>query len=152
MVRMEIAKRHGYSRSLRRSEDADFLLRVLQAHRYCVLHDVLYAYSEYRSISRAETLDAYGQRMRMFWSYRRRFPAMSALRVGETLLKLAAYRLAFAVGVEARLVQRRSDSPSPADIEAHRQALARVTEVYARLFGATGAANITERSERHGSQ
>lgn len=135
MARMEIAKRHGYDRRLRRSEDADFLLRVMMEAQFCVLHDVLYAYAEYRSVSRAELLEAYRQRMRMFWGYRRRFPLGVALRVAESAGKLAAYRLAFAAGGEKALVRRRSDDPSAEDVREHEAARVRVAEVYESLFG-----------------
>lgn len=135
MVRMEIAKRHGYDRRLRRSEDADFMLRVLLDCPFCVLPDVLYAYAEYRSASRAELLDAYRQRMRMFWGYRRRYPLGAALRVAESAGKWAAYRLAFAAGRGETLVRRRSAAPSEADVQAYQAAQARVSEAYAGVFG-----------------
>lgn len=135
MVRMEIAKRHGYDRRLRRSEDADFLLRAMMEARFCVLHDVLYAYAEYRSVAKAQLVDAYRQRMRMFWGHRRRYPLGAALRVAESAGKLAAYRLAFAAGRETALVRRRSHAPSEGDVQDYQAALARVSEVHNSIFG-----------------
>ncbi len=134
MLRMEIAKRHGYNQRLRRAEDADFLLRVLLANRFCILHDVLYAYGEYRNVSQSETLDAYRQRMAMFWTYRRRYPLTSAVRVVQTAAKWTAYRVAFAAGRQAVLVRRRSVAPTPDDVQAHEAAWANVAQVHDSFF------------------
>ena len=77
MIRMDVAKRYRYNSRLRRSEDADFLQKVLLENQFCILHDVLYTYREYRSTSREDVLAAYWYRMMMFWGFRQQYPVDS---------------------------------------------------------------------------
>lgn len=136
MIRMEIAKRYRYDGSLRRSEDAAYLLDLLREHSHCVLHDVLYAYREYRSASQAAVLEAYAWRMRMFWRYRNRQPLEALGRTAESALKWGVYRAAFAAGQAGTLIALRSDSPTVDDVRRFEAARARVAEVHGGLFGA----------------
>ena len=134
MVRMPIAKKYQYNRKLLRSEDTDYLLKVLLENQYCVLNDVLYAYREYRSVQRSDVLEAYRCRMRMFWSFRSRYPVAAIMRTAETALKWAVYRTAFAVGKAEALVSRRSSPPTVEDQRLFSQARACVEAKYAEYF------------------
>lgn len=135
MLRMEAARRFRYDPSLRRAEDADFLLHLLLAYPYCVLHDVLYAYSEYRSIGKTETLAAYLYRMRMFHKWSRRYPLASRIQAGKAAARWLTYQAAFVLGMQDRLVSRRSQAPTPADIDTYTEARRVVHSMCARLFG-----------------
>ncbi len=106
LIRMHIARAYGYDVRLRRSEDADYLLSLLTQHGYCVMNDVLYAYREYRSTSRSDTLDAYRARMKMLWKRRRQYPFAAPRRVAETALKWGIYQAAFATGRAGALIAR----------------------------------------------
>ena len=59
MIRMEIAKRYRYDVSLRRSEDAAYLLNLLREHSHCVMNDVLYAYRGIPVYVASDVLEAY---------------------------------------------------------------------------------------------
>lgn len=145
MVRMAVARLYAYNSSLRRSEDADFLLHVLLENRYCVMRDVLYAYREYRSASRREVLEAYRYRMQMFWAFRSRFPFAAPVRTAESALKWVLYWAAFAVKRADVLLQRRSEIPSEEDLRQFRNARQKVEQVYAEYFGAVNTTTPTER-------
>ena len=134
MIRMPVAKQHKYNPYLLRSEDADYLLKVLLENRYAVLNDVLYSYLEYRSATRAEVLDAYRYRMHMFWAFRGRFPVAATRRTAETALKWVAYRAAFAAGRAGGLVARRSDAPTTDDMRLFAEARRQVADMFSEYF------------------
>ena len=147
LIRMHIARAYGYDVRLRRSEDADYLLSLLTQHGYCVMNDVLYAYREYRSTSRSDTLDAYRARMKMLWKRRRQYPFAAPRRVAETALKWGIYQAAFATGRAGALIARRSAAPSQDDIRRFRQAVEQVAAVHASYFRDTGAHDGRVRDE-----
>jgi hypothetical protein len=136
---MDIAKRYRYNQSLARSEDADFLIQVLMENRYCMLHEVLYAYREYRSVSLQDTLEAYRSRMKMFWMARRYQPAPALWHSIVTALKLMIYRAAFMTGQDRKLIARRSSAPTADDLRNFEQARYEVSRVYAATIGADAA-------------
>jgi glycosyltransferase involved in cell wall biosynthesis len=135
MMRMEIAKRYRYNQSLTRSEDADFLIKLLMENRYCMLHDVLYTYREYRSTSLSDTMTAYRSRMKMFWMARRDYPIAAAGQSIQTALKLMIYRVAFMTGQAGALIARRSAAPTEDDLLRFQIARSAVSRVYATYVG-----------------
>ena len=139
LIRMDIAKRYRYNQSLARSEDADFLIQVLMENRYCMLHEVLYAYREYRSVSLQDTLEAYRSRMKMFWMARRYQLAPALWHSIVTALKLMIYRAAFMTGQDRKLIARRSSAPTADDLRNFEQARYEVSRVYAATIGADAA-------------
>ncbi len=134
MIRMSIAKQYQYDASLERSEDADFLLKILLNNPYCVMNSVTYAYSEYRSANRAEILSAYRWRMRMFWRYRRSYPAASLQRTAESALKWTAYYGAFSTGMQTRLLSNRSEPPTAEDFAGYAEARQTVSALLEQTF------------------
>ncbi len=134
MIRMEAAKQYMYDKSLRRSEDSDFLLRFLMEHRFGVLNEIQYVYREYRSTKRQSVLDAYRSRMRMFWRYRNRYPAGAAKRSLESAAKLSLYWMAFASGQADKLINRRSENPNADQLHEFNVARSGVQQVYDHYF------------------
>jgi glycosyltransferase involved in cell wall biosynthesis len=132
MIRMGIAKQVRFDPSLRRSEDADFLLRILLDHSYYVLPDVLYVYAEYVWATQ-DIWDGHKYRMRMFRKYSQRFPLSSLVNVGKTAAKLAMYRIVFALGLEKWMIARRSEPPTAEEANHFEQARQAVSAVANRL-------------------
>jgi hypothetical protein len=134
MIRMGAARQAGFQPEYRRSEDSDFLLRVLWGQTYLILPEVAYVYDELASASPRRILAGYGYRMRLFWSYRRRHPAAALFNVANAWAKQTLYRLALALGCADRLIARRSRSPSPAEREQFERARETVTAVRRQVF------------------
>ena len=134
MVRMETAKQYRYNPGLYRSEDADFLLKVLLEHQYSMLHEVLYAYREYLSVTRFDVLEAYRYRMLMFWTFRRQFPLASVGRSMMSAIKWGLYSAAFATGHAGDLISRRSVAPSGDDFRLYTDARNCVASFYRSYF------------------
>ncbi len=135
MIRMAVARQARYEPSFRRSEDTDFLLQVLLGRCYLVLPRITYVYTEPAGLMRRRILEGYRYRLRLFWKYRRRFPLDSLRYMGQTLLKAFVYGGAFALGAEGRLLARRSQPPTTAEVAAFRRARRLVQAEAARLFG-----------------
>jgi glycosyltransferase involved in cell wall biosynthesis len=136
LIRMEAAREAGFRASFRRSEDSDFLLRVLWGRTYVILPEVAYVYDEMASASRREVLAGYRYRMRLFWSYRRRHPLAALSNVADALAKQTLYRFAFRLGLADRLIARRSRPPSPVEREQYERARETVTAIRLRRFAA----------------
>lgn len=135
MLRASVAQRFRYDLALRRAEDADFLLQVVMAYPYCILHNVLYAYGEYRSTGKAEVLAAYHHRARMFRKWLRHYPVAAATQIGKATARRLIYQAAFAVGGEEWLVRQRSQSPSAEDTVQYAAARRAVLTMCAHRFG-----------------
>jgi glycosyltransferase involved in cell wall biosynthesis len=144
LFRMDVARRYRYNQCLARSEDADYLIRILMDNRYCILNDVLYAYREYRSSSQRDTLEAYQSRMKMFWIARRTDPMAAGNGVARAALKWMLYRVAFMTGQSQALVARRSAAPSEEDIRTFEQAKSTVASVYERTIGSHASECVYE--------
>lgn len=136
MLRAAVAQRYAYDLALRRAEDADFLLQVVMAHPYCILHNVLYAYGEYRSTGKAEVMAAYHYRARMFRKWLLRYPVAASAQIGKAAARGLMYQAAFAVGIEDRLVRRRSQPPTAEDRAQYAAARGAVVAMRGRCFGA----------------
>lgn len=74
MIRVEVAKTAGYDPSFRRTEDAEFLLRILLEHSYAIMGEPLYAYSEYHSLHWQDIITSQASGIRLFNKYWSIFP------------------------------------------------------------------------------
>lgn len=136
MVRTDLAKQVGFDPAFRRSQDSDFLIRVLLGRHYALGSEVVYAYSQGTAASLDRSLEGYRYRMRSHMRHLRSHPLRVARTLGETGGKYITYRVAGLLGVERKLIERRW---SPADVETttgFERALTVVSQAARQLFGA----------------
>lgn len=117
MIVTELAQRTGFDPAFLRSQDSDFLIRALLGKHYALSPDVLYAYSQGTAASLSRTLEGYRFRMQAHLRHWRAHPGRVTRTLVETGAKIAAYRLAGAVGADRKLIERRW---GPADEEVRR--------------------------------
>ncbi len=115
MIRMSIAKNLKYDTKFRTSEDFDFLLQILLKHKYALCPHILYAYTEYDTLTKSKIFSSLKSRQKVMNKYLTRFP----IRVIQETLKIASkkviYQFAFSLGVADKIIARRSANPSGED-------------------------------------
>ena len=113
MVRMTLAKEAGFNPAFRRSQDSDFLIKVMLGRAYGASSAPLYAYSQAEAASLDKTLEGYRYRLRCYRQYTSRYPLRSRVEMLKTVARMAAYRAAGSFNAEQRLIERRWESLSP---------------------------------------
>lgn len=137
ILRREIALKAGFDAAFTVAQDADFLLRILAAgNAYCVLPEVMYVYTEYKTVNLNKTINCHAFVMRMFWQQRGRFPIASRLQICESFLKAVFHRLVFACDQQDWLIRRRSSPPGEQEQQEFEKAQAAVLETKRMIFGA----------------
>lgn len=126
MVRMDLAKATGYRPELRRAQDLDFFLRLTADKKFAVLSDPLYAYSEGSSYRKTEVVASLRFERQVFLQQRSQQPIAALRETAKLTSKLGVYHLAFALGRERDIIQRRSATPTHSDREAYAHADAMV--------------------------
>ena len=144
MLRRTVALKAGFDESFRCGQDADFLLRVVLDNSYCILPEVMYVYTEYRSARLRKILATHHNVRRMFWKHRGRFPVASSMRIGESLLKSSAYSVGFACGQRVRVLNRRSRPPTEPERLEFQKAQAAVLATARRVFGSNAVGESAE--------
>lgn len=127
MVRMEAARSAGFNPEFRRSQDSDFLIRVLLGRSYAVSSIPVYAYSQAEAASLDKTLDGYRFRIRCYQQYAETYPVRARMEIVKTFARIAVYKAAGATGVENRLIERRWRHITPDAKSAYEAAKASVS-------------------------
>jgi glycosyltransferase involved in cell wall biosynthesis len=126
IVRMADAKGARFNPEFRRSQDSDFLIRVMLGKRYAVSSIPVYAYSQAEAASLAKTLEGYRYRLRCYGQYREQFPMRSRIAMAKTRARMGVYKLAGWLRAEQRLIERRWEPITPEAKEAYASAYAGV--------------------------
>lgn len=126
MVRMTAAREAGFNQAFRRSQDKDFLIRVLLGREYGVCGAPVYAYSQAESASLEKTLQGYRYRILVYSRHLKSYPFSSLWEIGLTAARMAVYRLAHALNSADRLIERRWLPLSPQALRAYEDAKAAV--------------------------
>ena len=129
MVRMAEAKGAGFDPEFRRSQDSDFLIRVMLGKRYAVSSVPVYAYSQAEAASLSKTLEGYRYRLRCYGRYREQFPVRSRSAMAKTLARMGVYKVAGWLHAEQFLIERRWEPITPEARDAYASAHAEVTGV-----------------------
>lgn len=116
MIRTDIAQATGFDPAFKRSQDSDFVVRALFDRHYALSSKVLYAYSK-SGASLERSLDGYRYRMRTHARGFRDHPLDVSRTLAATAGKMLVYRVAGAMGIEQKLIDRRHE---PADDETRR--------------------------------
>jgi glycosyltransferase involved in cell wall biosynthesis len=127
MVRMDAARSAGFNPDFRRSQDSDFLIRVMLGERYAVSSLPIYAYSQAEAASFAKTMEGYRYRLRCYAQYRQSHPFRSRTAMATTLARMGAYTIAGWLQTEQRLIERRWQSITPEARNAYANARDTVT-------------------------
>lgn len=120
MIRRSAALGANFDTSLRRSEDADYLMQIVMEHEYAMLNEALYVYCEFISVEKKDLLAGYEGRIEVFSKYLASYPLASRKVILETWFKRLVYGLAFDLGLGDQLVRRRSRRPTPTEDDEYR--------------------------------
>ncbi|MEK7995328.1 MAG: glycosyltransferase family 2 protein [Planctomycetota bacterium] len=134
LIQAKFAREAGFEEGFQRSEDGDFLRRVLACRYYASLHEATYVYSWCESANLESILEGMRYRELSIVKYRHACPVRSRVRRLQCLTKSALYRLSFWAGIGRRLVQVRCSKPSEADRRDFALARQTVNEICARVF------------------
>ena len=126
LLRMEAAREAGYDRSLRFSEDRDFLVTVRRRHAACLLASPNYVYAQPGSMSFSKMAASYAAQLQIFSKYRREEPLRALLLSAQAVAKREVYRGCYAAGLGERLVAQRWTPASAVEVAAFEVARARV--------------------------
>ncbi len=129
IVRMVEAKGAGFDPEFRRSQDSDFLIRVMLGKRYAVSSIPVYAYSQAEAANLGKTLEGYRYRLRCYSRYRKQFPLHSRSAMARTLARMGVYKVAGWLRAEQRLIERRWEPITPEAKDAYASAYAGVAGV-----------------------
>ena len=135
MIRMRAAKCNTYDASFLHAQDVDFLLRIMLGREYIVLPEVLYVYTEHRSVTPKKVLDSLRYTRSMFRKYYDRFPVTARVEVAKSYFKSACYFIAAGLGLWEWTIRRRSRRPTEEELGEFEAARAAVYAERDRLFG-----------------
>ena len=135
LIQLDIAKSIGFDHQLRRSEDWDFLLRLLMKNRYFILPDITYVYNEHTSVDFANVQGTIHDSKLVIEKYRNLFPRDYWINRLRLRFSLAIYRILFLLGLGEFVIGRRSAKPTDGDLQRYRQAKETVKKVEHELFG-----------------
>ena len=122
MVRMDAAKAAGFNPAFRRSQDSDFLIRVMLGKRYGVSSSLVYAYSQAEAASLSKTMEGYKYRLRCYQQYRGSHPFRSRAAMAKTIARMSVYKVAGLLGAEQQLIERRWQRITPEAQQAYASA------------------------------
>jgi len=122
-VRMELAKSQCFDAALLRSQDTDFMLRVLRGATYMLEPVVTYAYLEPPASYERKLWSSAGYTTRLYWKHRRTDPLAAGLQSMRVLVRAAASHTLHRFGLARPLAARRSRAPSPVEADRHRNGL-----------------------------
>ena len=112
MIRMRIAKSCKFDPRFQAAEDVDFLMQILLHHGYGILNRIVYAYTEYSTVTLQKLMLGNRFAGQMFRKQRVEFPLQSRLCNLEVFAKSLVYRGAFAINRSEWLIRRRSRPPT----------------------------------------
>jgi hypothetical protein len=135
MVRMDAARGAHFNPAFRRSQDSDFLLRVMLGKTYGMSTTPLYAYSQAEAASLDKTLEGYRYRLRCYGQYTERYPVRSRAQMAKMIARMGMYKATGLLHAEQYLIARRWQKLSREAEDAFRDAKQTVTRAADSLRG-----------------
>ncbi|MBA2662012.1 MAG: glycosyltransferase family 2 protein [Bradymonadaceae bacterium] len=127
MIRTELARATGFDARLRRSEDWDFLMRLLAGRSYAVMPEIGYVYRElYSAHAMREALDVFGHQRQVLLKSMAAAPAPAAAEYVKTYLKSAVYKAGLLTQTGRALFTRRNTRATPEQQAGFQRARGRV--------------------------
>lgn len=131
MIRGSVAKKYKYDTSLKTSEDFDFLLQILLENKFATCPHVLYAYTEFHTLSGAKIFSSLNSRHKILKKYLKRFP----IAVGRELLfnevKRITYFLIFSFGLQDHLIRQRTQAASHEERDSYQKSVDIINSILA---------------------
>jgi glycosyltransferase involved in cell wall biosynthesis len=113
MIRRHIALAHRFNPRLKRSEDPDYLMRILGGERYGVMARPVYVYrEEFSRESMNEALSAFSYQRLFYRGHLRGSPLLAPRQYLWNLVKTAVYGAARKAGRGRWLFERRNQAPT----------------------------------------
>jgi len=142
MIRMEAIGNARFDETLKRGQDADFILQVLRGRKFCVLDSVNYAYVEDERDAIVKSINSHPYVRARYRKHIRDFPALAPLAIVQSYFAESALRVGSRLNADGYLLDKRVKMPSMCEIELHREALRSVSELAERImpsaFGSIG--------------
>lgn len=135
MIRMKVAKLCNFDPLLSTVEDIDFLMQIILNHGYGVLNRNVYVYTEHSTVTLQKLMEGCHFSCQTFKKFHARFPLQSRMNNLKVFAKSTVYRGAFAVNRSDWLVRRRSQSPTPKEVEEFHLARRTVALKVEKIFG-----------------
>lgn len=135
MVRMDAARAAGFNQSFRRSQDKDFLIRVLLGREYGVESVPVYAYSQAEAANLAKTLEGYRYRILGYAQHLRSYPLSSSWEILLTAARMAVYRIAGLLNADRSLIELRWNPLTPEALRAYEDARKQVLQQASKRGG-----------------
>jgi hypothetical protein len=135
MVRMNAARHADFNPAFRRSQDSDFLLKVMLGRTYGMSAAPLYAYSQAAAATLDKTLECYRYRLRCYGQYTQRYPLRSRTQMANAIARMGVYKTAGLFHAEQHLIARRWGRLSPEAEDAFRDAKRTVSPLAHDLRG-----------------
>ncbi len=135
MIRMEVAKRTTYDRSLFHTEDIDFLINILLDRRYYEWPIISYAYRLNSQANQSKSHIAYRELISIFQKHTDRFPIESRLGIITTVLKYMLKVTAISLGFGNKLIANRYRNPTHEERDDFRHAWQVVSKMHRVYFG-----------------
>jgi glycosyltransferase involved in cell wall biosynthesis len=117
ITRMKAAKLYNFDPRFRASEDAGFSTQIILNHRYGTLNRNDYEYKENYTATLERITKDHQFASQIFRDYSASFPLQSRINNLKVFTKSIAYRGAFAVKRSDWMLRRRSQSPTPKEVE-----------------------------------
>jgi hypothetical protein len=135
ILRTNIAKKFKFDPQIKRSEDLDFLCRLMQGRCYVLVPEITYAYHvDYQKEFERVSMANYGYNRLRHAKQKDNFPFSSRMNIAKTHLKEIAVFGAGLCGLGPYLISRRYPKPLPEDVETFEASRKRVRAVHAMLF------------------
>ncbi len=112
LMQASLAKEYRFDPSLRLAEDFDYMMNLVLGKWYAVVPEVLYAYSEYDSVTLEKVRASLTLNRQTVRTFRDRFPLSSRTRCLEAIAKSGLYAVAHHLGLWDRVRCRQTRKPT----------------------------------------
>jgi glycosyltransferase involved in cell wall biosynthesis len=111
-MRKEITEKYSYQQDIRVAQDLDFLQSVCLHENFANLPEPLYAYFEFQSYSWSKMNQAWLFRIKALKNLQLEYPFQSRREIAKCWLKISVYWIVHVLGLEKKMVDRRSTPPT----------------------------------------
>jgi len=128
IIRTEVLRDMRYNADLKRSQDADFLWKIIHRYPFAVLNEIVYTYSEFNGISARKTASAYFYRTVRLGQQFSNDPINALVQMVRSVVQGTLYYGFFKIGLGHWLIKSRSKAPAPRDLEVFQNARDRISQ------------------------
>jgi len=107
LIKMKVAKTVKFVSNFKRTQDTDFMLKVVLGSYYIVVPFPYYVYSELYSINKEKILESLNFTEQMFKQYLTTYPIASRKRIAITRVKSYIYRILYRLKLSEWIIEHR---------------------------------------------